>query len=68
MFSHVCFACFSLVVLIIGVGAGPAGQVLAGPLLFKVKIKCYFCKKQVMNRSASVIFRLVRLIILLYNR
>ena len=52
----------------IGVGAGPAGQVLAGPLLFKVKIKCHFCKKQVMNRSASVIFRLVRLIILLYNR
>ena len=44
----------------IGVGAGPAGQVLAGPLLFKVKIKCHFCKKQVMNRSASVIFRLVR--------
>ena len=52
----------------IGIGAGPAGQVLAGPLLFKVKIKCHFCKKQVMNRSASVIFRLVRLIILLYNR
>ena len=52
----------------IGVGAGPAGQVLAGPLLFKVKIKFHFCKKQVMNRSASVIFRLVRLIILLYNR
>ena len=53
---------------IIGVGAGPAGPVLAGPLLFKVKIKFHFCKKQVMNRSASVIFRLVRLIILLYNR
>ena len=52
----------------IGVGAGPAGQVLAGPLLFKVKIKFHFCKKQVMNRNASVIFRLVRLIILLYNR
>ena len=52
----------------IGVGAGPAGPVLAGPLLFKVKIKFHFCKKQVMNRSASVIFRLVRLIILLYNR
>ena len=51
----------------IGVGAGPAGQVLAGPLLFKVKIKFHFCKKQVMNRNASVIFRLVRLIILLYN-
>ena len=47
----------------IGVGAGPAGQVLAGPLLFKVKIKYHFCKKQVMNRSASMIFRLVRLII-----
>ena len=53
---------------VIGVGAGPAGQVLAGPLLFKVKIKFHFCKKQVMIRSASVIFRLVRLIILLYNR
>ena len=52
----------------IGVGAGPAGQVLAGPLLFKVKIKFHFCKKQVMNRNASVIFRRVRLIILLYNR
>ena len=53
-------------VLLIGVGAGP---VLAGPLsVFKVKIKFHFCKKQVMNRSASVIFRLVRLIILLYNR
>ena len=47
----------------IGVEAGPAGQVLAGPLLFKVKINFHFCKKQVMNRSASVIFRLVRLII-----
>ena len=55
-------------VQIIGIGAGPAGQVLAGPLLFKVKIKFHFCKKQVMNRSTSVILRLVRLIILLYNR
>ena len=52
----------------IGVEAGPAGPVLAGPLLFKVKIKFHFCKNQVMNRSASVIFRFVRLIILLYNR
>ena len=43
----------------IGVGAGPAGQVLAGPLLFKVKIKFHFCKKQVMNRSASVILGLL---------
>ena len=52
----------------IGVGAGPAGQVLAGPLLSKVKMKLHFCKKQAMNRSASMIFRLFRLIILLYNR
>ena len=28
-------------------------------------MKLHFCKKQAMNRSASVIFRLVRLIILL---
>ena len=54
--------------LYIGIGAGLAGPVLAGPLLFKIKIKFNFCKKQAMNRSASVIFRLVRLIILLYNR
>ena len=52
----------------IGVAAGPAGQVLAGPLLSKVKMKLHFCKKQAMNRSASMVFRLVRLIILLYNR
>ena len=58
----------SLSISYIGVGAGPAGPVLAGPLLFKVKVKFHFCKKQVMNRSASVIFRLVWLIILLYNR
>ena len=49
-------------------GVSPAGQVLAGPLLSKVKMKLHFCKKQAMNRSASMIFRLVRLIILLYNR
>ena len=55
-------------VFYIGVGAGPAGQVLARPLLSKVKMKLHFCKKQEMNRSASMIFRLVRLIILLYNR
>ena len=39
-----------------GVGIGPAGPVLAGP----------FYKKQVINRSSSVIFGLV-LIILCYN-
>ena len=54
--------------LCIGVAAGAAGQVLAGPLLSKVKMKLHFCKKQAMNRSASMIFRLVTLIILLYNR
>ena len=54
--------------IVIGVAAGPAGQVLAGPLLSKVKMKLHFCKKQAMNRSASMIFRLVRPIILLYNR
>ena len=44
----------------IGVGAGPAGQVLAGPLLLsKVKMKLHFCKKQAMNRSASVILGLL---------
>ena len=53
---------------LICVGAGPAGQVLAGPLLSKVKMKLHFCKKQAMNRNASMIFRLVRPIILLYNR
>ena len=52
----------------IGVGAGPAGQVLAGPLLSKVKMKLHFCKKQAINKSASMTFRLVRPIILLYNR
>ena len=43
----------------IGVGAGPAGQVLAGPLLSKVKMKLHFCKKQAMNRSASMILGLL---------
>ena len=33
----------------IGIGASPAGPVLAGPLLFKVKIKFHFYKKQAMN-------------------
>ena len=50
-----------------GIGTGPAGRFLARPH-FQDKIKFHFCKKQVMNRCASMIFRLVRLIILLYNR
>ena len=55
-------------IYVIGVGAGLAGQVLAGPLLSKVKMKLHFCKNKAMNRSASMIFRLVRLMILLCNR
>ena len=43
----------------IGVGADPAGPVLVGPFLFKVKLEFQFCKKQVMNRSASVILDLL---------
>ena len=34
---------------------------------FKVKIKPPFYKKQVINKSANVIFGLIRLIILNYN-
>ena len=48
-------------------GNGPAAPVLAGPVFLKVKMKFIFYKKQVINESASVIFRLVRLIILSYN-
>ena len=44
---------------IIGIGAGPAGPVLAGLLFFKVKAKFHFCIKQVMNKSASVILGLL---------
>ena len=46
---------------------GPAALVLAGPVFLKVKIKFHFYNKQVINKSASVIFGLVRLIVLSYN-
>ena len=46
-------------------GNGPAASVLAGPVFLKVKMKF---KKQLINKSASVIFILVRLIIFNYNR
>ena len=49
-------------------GNCPAAPVLAGPFFLNVKIKCNFYKKQVINKSACVIFGLVRLIILSYNR
>ena len=48
-------------------GAGRNGQaapVLAGPVFLKVKIKFNFFKKKVINKSTSVIFGLVRLVIL----
>ena len=49
-------------------GNGPAAKVLAVPVFLKVKMKCNFLKKEVINNSASVIFGLVRLIILNQNR
>ena len=49
-------------------GNGPAAPVLAGPVFLKVKMKFNFYKKQLINKSASVIFVLVRLIIFNYNR
>ena len=48
--------------------SGPAALVLAGPVFLKVKIKFNFYKKNVISNSAWVIFGLVRLIILNYNR
>ena len=40
---------------------GLATLVLVGPVFLKVKIKLHFYKKQVVNKSASVIFGLVKL-------
>ena len=49
-------------------GNGSAAPVLAGPVFLKVKIKIHFYKNQVINKSASVIVGLIRLIILSYHR
>ena len=49
-------------------GNGPAAPVLAGPVFLKVKMKFSFYRKQIINKTASVIFGLIRLIILSYNR
>ena len=49
-------------------GNVPATLVLARPVFLKVKIKFHFYIKQVINKSVSVIFGLVRLSILSYNR
>ena len=47
---------------------GPAALVLAGPVFLKVKkIEVRFYKKEVIKKSASVIFGLARLILLSYN-
>ena len=40
---------------------GPAAPVLAGPVFLKVKTKFHFCKRQVINKSASVILEAVKL-------
>ena len=48
-------------------GNGLAAPVLTGPVFLKVKMKFNFYKKETMNKNASVIFRLVKLIILSYN-
>ena len=49
-------------------GIGPAALVLAGPVFLKVKTKFHLCKRQVINKSASVILGLIKAIILSYNR
>ena len=54
-----------------GVGTSPAGPVLAGPLfqVFQGKNMISFIQKTINKQKCySAIFRLVRLIILLYNR
>ena len=51
----------------IGTGTGPAG-LFGWTTTFKVKMKFHFCKKQVINSSASVMLGLVRLVISLYNK
>ena len=45
-----------------------SGSGLAGPVFPRLKIKYHFYKKQVINKNSSVIFALVRLIILSYNK
>ena len=49
-------------------GIGPAALVLAGPVFSQGKNKIPFLQKASNKQSASVIFGLIRLIILSYNR
>ena len=51
-----------------GGGNGLTAQVLARPVFLKVKKYVHFNEKQIVKKSASVIFGLVRLILLDYNR
>ena len=62
-------ACWFIRVFIYGRAGriSPAAPVLAGPVFLKVK-KFHFCERQVINKSASVILGLIRLVILSYNR
>ena len=46
---------------------GPAAPVLGKPLFLNVKVKFHFYEKQVINKSASVIFGFVSFIILSYS-
>ena len=41
---------------------GLVGQVFVGPLFLKVKTKFHFAKKQIINKSTSVIFGLLQLV------
>ena len=65
---HVCDINFHDIVTDRVSGNGLAAPVLAGPVFLKVKMKFNFYKKQVINKSSSVIFVLVKLTILSYNR
>ena len=51
-----------------GGASSPASPVLAGLLFLKLKIIFHFYIKQVINKTTSVIFVLLRLIILSCNR
>ena len=48
-------------------GIGPATPALAGPVFSQGKTKIPFFQKANNKQSVSVIFRLIRLIILSYN-
>ena len=59
-----CLAIYTCVTEFKAVANGPVGQVLAGPLFLKAKIKFYSTK----SNSTTVIFGHVQLVILWYSR